>query len=105
MSLALCISATLLALVGSIGSAVAGNHNPDEVSPIGAIPQDQMAQLRLIHAAANTVAADLYVATDGNDASSSQLATANPERTDGPLATIETAQQRGDTEPAKGAAM
>ena len=78
---------------GVVTLDVGPNWDPQQ-GPIGAISEDQMAQLRSIQAAANTATADLHVATDGNDAWSGQLATANPERTDGPLATIAAAQQR-----------
>lgn len=72
----------------------AGPNWDPQLGPIGAISEDQMAQLRSIQAAANTAVADLHVATDGSDAWSGRLATTNPDRTDGPLATIATAQQR-----------
>ncbi len=41
----------------------------------------------------NTSAAELYVATDGNDAWSGTLAAPNAERTDGPLATLSRARE------------
>jgi alpha-L-fucosidase-like protein/parallel beta helix pectate lyase-like protein len=87
---------------GVVTLDVGPNWNPDRGS-IGSISAGQMAQLRQVQTAIGKAAAkktrgsaavDIFVATDGNDTWTGQLAASNATRSDGPLATIAAAQQK-----------